>query len=70
MSSRTRATIEDLHNAEGKAELVDGEIVEMAPSGADPDIAGGEIFAHLRDYAREHQHGRAFPDGDVLLVFG
>lgn len=59
MNPQTRATIEDLYNAEDKAELVDGEIVEMAPSGEAPGIAGGEIFAHLRDYAREHQRGRA-----------
>jgi Uma2 family endonuclease len=63
MRPRIRATIEDLYNAEGKAELVHGEIVEMAPSGEDPGIAGGEIFSHLRDYARAHQRGRAFPDG-------
>lgn len=63
MRPRIRATIEDLYNAEGKAELVHGKIVEMAPSGEDPGIAGGEIFAHLRDYARAHQRGRAFPDG-------
>jgi Uma2 family endonuclease len=63
MSSHTRATIEDLYKAEGKAELVDGKIVEMAPSGEAPGIAGGEIFAHLRDYVREHQRGRAFPEG-------
>ena len=63
MSPQTRATIKDLYNVECKAELVDGEIVEMAPSGEDPGIAGGEIFAHLRDYAREQQRGRAFPDG-------
>lgn len=63
MQPQTRATIEHLSNAEGKAEPVDGEIVEMAPSGEDPGIAGGEIFAHLRAYARERQRGRAFPDG-------
>ena len=44
MSSRTRATIEDLYNVECKAELVDGEIVEMVPSGEEPGIAGGEII--------------------------
>jgi Uma2 family endonuclease len=52
-----------LYKVEGKAELVDGEIVEMPPAGEDPGIAGGEIFAHLREYARRTGHGRAFPDG-------
>jgi len=63
MSTKTRATIEDLYKVEGKAELVNGEIVEMPPAGEDPGMAGGEIFAHLREYARRTRQGRAFPDG-------
>jgi Uma2 family endonuclease len=63
MSTKTRATIEDLYKVKGKAELVNGEMVEMPPSGEDPGIAGGEIFAHLREYARRTGQGRAFPDG-------
>ncbi len=35
----------------------------MAPLGEAPGIPGGEIFTHLRDYARAQQRGRAFPDG-------
>jgi hypothetical protein len=46
MSLKTRATIEDLHKVEGKAELVHGEIVLMSPAGGDPGIAGGGIFGH------------------------
>jgi hypothetical protein len=42
------ATIEDLNKVEGKAELVNGEIVEFPPAGDDPGYASGEIFAHLR----------------------
>ena len=63
MSIKTRATIEDLHNVEGKAELVNGEIVFMSPAGGDPGIAGGEIFASLRAYARSRRRGMALPDG-------
>jgi Uma2 family endonuclease len=63
MSTKTRATIEDLYKVEGKAEIVHGEIVEMPPAGEDPGMAGGEIFAHLREYARRTGRGRAFPDG-------
>jgi hypothetical protein len=36
MEAKTRATIGDLYRAEGKAELVHGEIVEMPPAGDDP----------------------------------
>jgi Uma2 family endonuclease len=63
MSTKSRATIEDLYKVEGKAELVNGEIVCMSPTGGRPGIAGGEIFASLREYARRIGQGRAFPDG-------
>lgn len=63
MSLKTRATIEDLYGIEGKAELINGEIVEMPPSGDEPNVAGGEIFASLREYARQVERGRAYTDG-------
>src|SRR5712691_3744670 len=63
MSTKTRATIEDLYKVEGKAELVHGEIVEMPPAGEDPGAAGFEIAVSLREYVRRTRHGRAFPDG-------
>jgi Uma2 family endonuclease len=63
VSPQTRATIEDLYHVEGKAELVNGEIVDMPPAGEDPNFAGGEIFAHLRDYVRRTGRGRAYTDG-------
>jgi Uma2 family endonuclease len=63
MTTKIHATIEDLYKVEGKAELLNGEIVEMPPAGEDPGIAGGEIFASLREYARRTGHGRALPAG-------
>jgi Uma2 family endonuclease len=63
MSTKTRATIEDLYKVEGKAELVNGEIVEMPPAGEDPGTAGFEIAVRLREYAQRMGQGRAFPDG-------
>ena len=63
MHTKTRATIEDLYNVEGKAELVNGEIVEKPPAGEDPGTAGFEIAVRLREYAQRTGHGRAFPDG-------
>jgi Uma2 family endonuclease len=63
MSTKTRATIEDLYRVEGKAELVNGEIVEMPPAGEDPNFAGGEIFASLREYVKHAGRGRAYTDG-------
>jgi Uma2 family endonuclease len=68
MSTKTRATIEDLYKVEGKAELVNGEIVYRSPSGDEPSIAGGEIFAHLREDARRIRQRRAYPDGTAFHV--
>ena len=63
MRTNTRATIEDLYKVEGKAELVNGEIVEMPPAGDDPGYASGEVFAALREYVRSTNRGRAYGDG-------
>jgi Uma2 family endonuclease len=60
MTPKTRATIADLYEVEGKAELVNGKIVCMPPTGDAPNVAGGEIFASLREYARRTQNGRAY----------
>ena len=62
MSTKTQATIEDLYRAPGKAEIVDGEIVPMSPTGFLPGYAGGEIFASLREYGRRTKAGFATPD--------
>src|SRR4051812_12505591 len=61
--SKTRATIEDLYKMEGKAELVNGEIVERPPSGDEPSSAGFEIATSLKTYVRRSGRGRAYPDG-------
>ena len=47
MSTKTRATIKDLYEVEGKAELVNGEIVKMPPAGDEPNVAGGLYFCAL-----------------------
>src|SRR3712207_7336622 len=70
MSSRTRATIDDLYRVpeNGKAELVKEEIVLMAPTGGVPGRAGGEIYISLRDYERRTGRGYAFPDNGGFVV--
>jgi Uma2 family endonuclease len=68
MKLKNEATIEDLYHADSKAELVNGEIVIMAATGFLPGLAGGEIFASLRDYARRTKSGYAFPDNVGFLV--
>ena len=68
MSLKTRATIEDLYKVEGKAELVNGEIVHMPPVGDDPGYAGDEIYVSLREYAKRLKRGRAFGDNKGFHV--
>jgi Uma2 family endonuclease len=65
---KTRATIEDLYNVEGKAELVNGELVHMPPTGDDPGYAGDEIYVSLREYAKRLKRGRAFADNKGFHV--
>ena len=65
---RTKATIEDLYHIDGKAELVNGEIVSMAPTGGLPGIASDEIADALRDYAKETGTGIAVGDGKGFHV--
>ena len=68
MSLKTGATIEDLYKVEGKAELVNGEIVHMPPTGDDPGYAGDEIYVSLREYAKRLKRGRAFGDNKGFHV--
>ena len=51
MTAKARATIEDLYKVpeHRRAEIVNGEVVLMAPTGYWPGYAGGEIFASLRE---------------------
>jgi Uma2 family endonuclease len=70
MSTKANATIEDLYRLpdNGKAEIVDGEIVAMSPTGAAPNFAAGEIFASLREFARRTKLGRAVTDNAGFKV--
>jgi len=68
MSTKVEATIEDLYKVEGKAELVNGEIILMSPTGYLPAYAAGEIFSSLREYSRRQRYGRAATDGNAFVV--
>ena len=63
MGTKTRATIEDLYKVEGKAELVNGEIVEMPPAGDDPNGASLNVAMSLRAYEKRTGQGRAYTEG-------
>jgi len=68
MSTKVEATIEDLYKVEGKAELVNGEIILMSPTGLLPGYAAGEIFSSLRDYSKRERRGRAVTDNAAFVV--
>jgi Uma2 family endonuclease len=68
MSTKTEATIEDLYKVEGKAELVNGEIVLMSPTGQRPSYAARAIFLSLYEYERRTRAGHAVTDGAGFAV--
>ena len=62
MITKPRATIDDLFEIDGKAELVNGEIVRMPPTGDEPGRSGGAVFVSLMAYERATGLGYAYPD--------
>src|ERR1051325_10529823 len=68
MSTKTDATIEDLYRVEGKAELVDGEIVHMSPTGGKPSMAAREIVFSLHGYEKQTGTGYAVTDNAAFVV--
>lgn len=70
MSTKARATIEDLYKVAGnfKAEIVDGEVRLMSPTGDLPNRAGGAIYMSLRQYEPKVKGGRAYSDNAGFKV--
>jgi Uma2 family endonuclease len=64
---RRLATLEDLYEVEGKAELVHGEIVHRPPTGDAPGRSGDNIFLSLRRYEQAVGGGRAYSDNKGFL---
>ena len=69
MSAKIEATIADLYRVpeNGKAEIVDGELVLIPPTGDMPARAGFEIAVSLRRM-KGKTPGRAYPDNAGFLV--
>ena len=68
MSTKVEATIEDLYKVEGKAELVNGEIVLMPLTGGLPHLAALQITLSLVAYERRTNNGLAIADGAAFVV--
>lgn len=69
VATKPRATFDDLYRVpeHGKAELVNGELKHMSPTGDMPSRAGGSIYLSLRLYERKIA-GRAYPDNAGFKV--
>ena len=65
---RQDATIDDLYRIEGKAELVNGEILLMSPGGGLHGNVAGRIFASLLAHADLTHTGYALPDNVGFVV--
>lgn len=57
-----------LASLDGKAEIIDGEIVPMSPTGPWPGYAGDMIFVSLHAYARKTRKGVAVSDNKIFRV--
>jgi Uma2 family endonuclease len=70
MSTKTEATVDDLYRVpeHGKAELVNGELVLMSPTGGVPGRAAGKIYISLNEYEQQVGGGYAFPDNVGFIV--
>lgn len=70
MATKPQVTIEDLYHIpeDGKAEIVDGELRIMSPTGDFPSRAGGVVFVSLLDHERRTGSGRAYPDNAAFIV--
>ena len=68
MSAKTEATIEDLYKVDGKAELVNGEIVRMSPTGGRPSMAARQIVFSLYGYEKQTGMGYVITDNAGFVV--
>ena len=66
-NSTTDQLIDELYKVEGKAEIVEGRIVMMSPTGDLPSSAAFAIATSLKAHAKR-VGGRAYPDNAAFLV--
>ncbi len=68
--SKAQATVQDLYHVpeNGKAEIVDGELVLMSPTGARPGRAALKIATSLGVHEEQHGGGYVFGDNVGFIV--
>jgi Uma2 family endonuclease len=62
MTTTHKATIEDLYRVRSKAELVDGEVIQMPPTGYLPGFAASRILYSLITLEQATKSGNAIGD--------
>lgn len=69
---RPTATTEELYDLlyqiKGKAEIVNGEIIEMPPTGYEPGRAGFNVTVRLKEYERKTRKGVSVPDNVAFKI--
>src|SRR6184192_199052 len=70
MTTKSQVTTEDLYHVpdNGKAEIVNGVLVVLAPTGFLPNRASFNITASLREYEHRTKSGFAFADNAGFKV--
>lgn len=68
MGQKRAATIDDLWKCEGKAEIVNGELVLMSAAGYRHGRVGLKIAASLLEYENQTGRGHALPDNVGFIV--
>jgi Uma2 family endonuclease len=62
------ATVDDLYELDGKAEIINGEIVLMTPTGFLPHMAALNITFSLREVQKQRGGGYAIADNAAFVV--
>lgn len=70
MSTKAEATMENLYRVpeDGKAEIVNGELLTMAPTGYLPNRAASKIWLRLYEYEQRTGAGYAIADNAGFIV--
>ena len=70
MAAKTKATIEDLYHVpgDGKAEIVNGELALMSPTGFWPSRVAASIYRSLYEHECKTKSGYAISDNAGFIV--
>ena len=68
MTTTEHPLVQALSRVEGRAEIINGEIVRFMSTGFDPNFAAGETFVSLRLHAKRAQRGHVGTDNLGFIV--